>query len=66
MKSWSCKKSESIPSPRFRVRCLQGSILLLTVEKLIYGGDGLAHLPADAGGPGKTVFLPFVLAGENR
>ncbi len=38
--------------------------MLLTVEKLIYGGDGLAHLPADAGGPGKTVFLPFVLAGE--
>jgi 23S rRNA (uracil1939-C5)-methyltransferase len=38
--------------------------LLLTVEKLIYGGDGLAHLPADAGGPGKTAFLPFVLAGE--
>src|SRR5207302_10192079 len=33
-------------------------------EKLIYGGDGLAHLPADAGGRGKAVFTPFVLAGE--
>jgi 23S rRNA (uracil1939-C5)-methyltransferase len=38
--------------------------LLLTVEKLIYGGDGLAHLPADASGRGKAVFVPFVLAGE--
>jgi 23S rRNA (uracil1939-C5)-methyltransferase len=38
--------------------------LLLNVEKLIYGGDGLARLPADARGRGKAVFLPFVLAGE--
>jgi len=38
--------------------------LLLNVEKLIYGGDGLAHLPADASGRGKAVFIPFVLAGE--
>jgi 23S rRNA (uracil1939-C5)-methyltransferase len=39
--------------------------LLLTIEKLIYGGDGLSHLPADASGRGKAVFVPFVLAGEN-
>ena len=38
--------------------------MLLTVEKLIYGGDGLARLPADTGGPGKAVFVPFVLDGE--
>ncbi|MGA2856955.1 MAG: 23S rRNA (uracil(1939)-C(5))-methyltransferase RlmD [Candidatus Sulfotelmatobacter sp.] len=38
--------------------------MLLTIEKLIYGGDGLARLPADAHGRGKAVFLPFVLAGE--
>jgi len=48
--------------------------LLLTIEKLIYGGDGLARHPAappeDASignkdrGRGKAVFLPFVLAGE--
>jgi 23S rRNA (uracil1939-C5)-methyltransferase len=43
--------------------------LLLTIEKLIYGGDGLARLPADPGanearGRGKAVFVPFVLAGE--
>ncbi|HYN14236.1 MAG TPA: class I SAM-dependent RNA methyltransferase [Terriglobales bacterium] len=53
--------------------------MLLTIEKLIYGGNGLARLPADekgpppqraktglAGGPGsgKAVFLPFVLEGE--
>jgi 23S rRNA (uracil1939-C5)-methyltransferase len=38
--------------------------LFLTIEKLIYGGDGLARLPADASGRGKSVFVPFVLAGE--
>ena len=38
--------------------------MLLTIEKLIYGGDGLARLPADAKGRGKAVFLPYVLAGE--
>jgi 23S rRNA (uracil1939-C5)-methyltransferase len=32
--------------------------LRLSIEKLIYGGDGLAH--AD----GKTVFVPYVLPGE--
>jgi 23S rRNA (uracil1939-C5)-methyltransferase len=48
--------------------------LLLTIEKLIYGGDGLARLPAppdisaphndEAHARGKAVFVPFVLAGE--
>ena len=38
--------------------------MLLNVEKLIYGGDGLARLPADDRGRGKAVFIPFVLAGE--
>jgi 23S rRNA (uracil1939-C5)-methyltransferase len=38
--------------------------LLLTIEKLVYGGDGLARSPADAQGRGKAVFLPFVLEGE--
>jgi 23S rRNA (uracil1939-C5)-methyltransferase len=38
--------------------------LLLTIDKLIYGGEGLAHLPADASGRGKAAFVPFVLAGE--
>jgi 23S rRNA (uracil1939-C5)-methyltransferase len=38
--------------------------LLLSIEKLIYGGDGLARLPADERGRGKAVFVPFVLAGE--
>ena len=36
----------------------------LTIEKLIYGGDGLARLPADERGRGKAVFVPFVLAEE--
>jgi 23S rRNA (uracil1939-C5)-methyltransferase len=38
--------------------------LLLNIEKLIYGGDGLARLPADDRGRSKAVFVPFVLAGE--
>jgi 23S rRNA (uracil1939-C5)-methyltransferase len=38
--------------------------LQLTIEKLVYGGDGLARLAADEHGPGKAVFVPFVLAGE--
>jgi 23S rRNA (uracil1939-C5)-methyltransferase len=38
--------------------------LLLTIEKLIYGGDGLARLPADDRGRGKAVFVPFALSGE--
>jgi 23S rRNA (uracil1939-C5)-methyltransferase len=39
--------------------------LRLTIEKLVYGGDGLARLPADEHGSGKAVFVPFVLPGEN-
>jgi 23S rRNA (uracil1939-C5)-methyltransferase len=37
----------------------------LTIEKLIYGGEGLARVPA-AGDErrGKTIFVPYVLAGE--
>jgi 23S rRNA (uracil1939-C5)-methyltransferase len=38
--------------------------LELTIEKLIYGGDGLARLPADEHGSGKAAFVPFVLEGE--
>jgi len=38
--------------------------LELTIDKLIYGGDGLARLPADQHGRGKTVFVPGVLEGE--
>jgi 23S rRNA (uracil1939-C5)-methyltransferase len=43
--------------------------LLLNIEKLIYGGDGLARLPAESPSNkdhsrGKAVFVPFVLAGE--
>ncbi|MFZ0762218.1 MAG: 23S rRNA (uracil(1939)-C(5))-methyltransferase RlmD, partial [Candidatus Sulfotelmatobacter sp.] len=43
--------------------------MLLNIEKLIYGGDGLARLPAGSPenkerGRGKAVFVPFVLTGE--
>ena len=38
--------------------------MLLTIEKLIYGGDGLSRLPADDKGRGKAVFVPVVLAAE--
>ncbi|HYL12226.1 MAG TPA: 23S rRNA (uracil(1939)-C(5))-methyltransferase RlmD, partial [Terriglobales bacterium] len=36
----------------------------LKIEKLVYGGDGLARLPANERGRGKAVFIPFVLEGE--
>ena len=36
----------------------------LTIDKMIYGGDALGHLPPDESGRGKTVFVPFVLPGE--
>ena len=45
--------------------------MLLNIEKLIYGGDGLARLPAESPSNsnkdrarGKAVFVPFVLTGE--
>ena len=37
----------------------------LTIDKLVYGGDGIARLPADEKGSGKAVFVPFVLPGEH-
>jgi len=36
----------------------------LKIEKLVYGGEGLARLAPDENGPGKSVFVPFVLQGE--
>jgi 23S rRNA (uracil1939-C5)-methyltransferase len=39
--------------------------LLFSIEKLVYGGDGLARLPSDEPGHGKAVFVPFVLEGES-
>ncbi len=38
--------------------------MILTIEKLIYGGEGLARTPADAEGRSMAVFVPFVLPGE--
>jgi len=42
--------------------------LQLSIEKLVYGGEGLARLPdtppAARPGRGKAVFVPFVLPGE--
>jgi 23S rRNA (uracil1939-C5)-methyltransferase len=44
--------------PRYTYR------LLLSIEKLIYGGDGLARTSAGADGRSMAVFVPFVLPGE--
>ncbi|MGB0047519.1 MAG: 23S rRNA (uracil(1939)-C(5))-methyltransferase RlmD [Terriglobales bacterium] len=38
--------------------------MLLSIEKLIYGGDGLARTAAGADGRAMTVFVPVVLPGE--
>jgi 23S rRNA (uracil1939-C5)-methyltransferase len=40
------------------------SIVLLSIEKLIYGGDGLARTPLGPDGRSMAVFVPFVLPGE--
>ncbi|MGC2248509.1 MAG: TRAM domain-containing protein, partial [Terriglobales bacterium] len=40
------------------------STVLLSIEKLIYGGDGLARTPAGSDGRSMAVFVPFVLPGE--
>jgi len=39
-------------------------VLLLSIEKLIYGGDGLARTPPGADGRSMVVLVPFVLPGE--
>lgn len=36
----------------------------VTIEKLVYGGDGLARIPPDESGRSRTIFIPFVLEGE--
>jgi len=38
--------------------------LLLSIEKLIYGGEGLARTAPGPDGRSMTVFVPFVLPGE--
>jgi 23S rRNA (uracil1939-C5)-methyltransferase len=40
------------------------AIVSVEIEKLVYGGDGLARLPADAAGRRMAVFVPFTLPGE--
>jgi 23S rRNA (uracil1939-C5)-methyltransferase len=53
------------PSSYFRVNSYNPDSMQLKIEKLIYGGEGLARLTADERGSGKSVFVPFVLEGEN-
>ena len=38
--------------------------MLLSIEKLVYGGDGLARTPPGPDGRSMAVFVPFVLPGE--
>ena len=44
---------------------VHNEIMLLNIEKLIYGGDGLARTPTGAEGRSMAVFVPFVLPGEH-
>ena len=41
-----------------------GAPVELRIEKLVYGGDGLARLPPAADGRRQAVFVPFTLPGE--
>jgi 23S rRNA (uracil1939-C5)-methyltransferase len=36
----------------------------LTIEKMIYGGDGLARITSEADARAKATFIPFTVAGE--
>jgi 23S rRNA (uracil1939-C5)-methyltransferase len=47
-----------------RTPLLAQKSLQLEIEKLVYGGDGLARLQADERGRGKAAFVPFVIPGE--
>ncbi len=49
---------------RTQPRELNPTLMELTIDKLVYGGDAMGRLPADQRGKGKTVFLPFALPGE--
>jgi 23S rRNA (uracil1939-C5)-methyltransferase len=51
-------------SRRYRASSYNPESMQLSIEKLIYGGEGLARLAADERGPGKSVFVPFVLDSE--
>ncbi len=57
-------RNSSIVNCLFHPRRRYNRLLDLTIEKLVYGGDGLARLGADERGRRKTVFVPFVLEGE--
>lgn len=56
---------ESCFAIREYAQCALLLAMQLQIDKLIYGGDGLGRLPADENGRGKSVFVPFVLPGEN-
>ena len=43
---------------------MRGTAKLLSIEKLIYGGEGLARTAPGPDGRSMTVFVPFVLPGE--
>jgi 23S rRNA (uracil1939-C5)-methyltransferase len=61
-KRWRCPKLASVQRgqecPRYTYD------LLLSIEKLIYGGDGLARTPPGADGRCMAVFVPFGLPEE--
>jgi 23S rRNA (uracil1939-C5)-methyltransferase len=43
---------------------LPSSPIQLQMEKPVYGGDCLSHLPSSGGQPGKAAFVPLTLPGE--
>jgi len=60
----SAKRWQALPKGVRVAQPVQSRSMQIKIEKLVYGGDGLARLPADEHGPGKTGFVPFVLDGE--
>jgi 23S rRNA (uracil1939-C5)-methyltransferase len=59
----ACHPCHEISDLAFLLRAVSCGVLL-SIEKLVYGGDGLARAPAASDGRSMAVFVPFVLPGE--
>ena len=55
-------KAERPPRPKREKKPTDPRGVAVTIEKMVYGGEGLARLPGD--GAAKALFVPFVLPHE--
>ncbi len=55
-------KAQRPPKPKREKKATEPRGVTATIEKMVYGGEGLARLAGD--GTAKALFVPFVLPGE--